>query len=127
MNICSKLKEVMPRPRKYRMIQSEFGISFFGPKGVPMRELELVSLTHEEVEALRLADLEGFYQEEAAQAMGVSRATFGRVLDSARRKLVDALINGKGIQVKGGAYSIADRPVTCRYWRGRRGWRGGRG
>ncbi|TET21356.1 MAG: DUF134 domain-containing protein [Candidatus Stahlbacteria bacterium] len=119
----------MPRPRKYRMIASEFGISFFGPKGIPMHELEMTALSHEEVEALRLTDLEGLYQEEAAQEMGVSRATFGRILDGARKKLTDALINGKGIQVKGGAYSIADRPVSCRYWhgRGRHGWRGGRG
>lgn len=119
----------MPRPRKCRRIASEFGINFFGPKGMPMSELEMVALSHEEAEALRLADLEGFYQEEAAQAMGVSRATFGRILDGARKKLTDALINGKGIRVEGGAYSIADRPVSCRYWkgRGRHGWRGGRG
>lgn len=119
----------MPRPRKYRMIQSEFGISFFGPKGIPMHELEMTALSHEEVEALRLTDLEGLYQEEAAQEMGVSRPTFGRTLISARRKLADALINGKGLQVAGGSYMISERPVVCRYWhgRGRHGWRGGRG
>jgi len=118
----------MPRPRKYRRIASEFGISFFGPKGIPMHDLEMTALSHEEVESLRLTDLEGLYQEEAAQEMGVSRATFGRTLTSARRKLADALINGKGLQVAGGSYMIARRPVACRYWQGggRGGWGRGR-
>lgn len=118
----------MPRPRKCRRIASEFGINFFGPKGVRMQELEVSILTHDEVETLRLADLDGLYHEEAAKKMGVSRATFGRILVSARRKLSDALINGKGVQVEGGDYRITP-PVRCRYWhgRGRHGWRGGRG
>jgi predicted DNA-binding protein (UPF0251 family) len=115
----------MPRPRKCRRIASEFGISFFGPQGVRMRELEVSGITHDEVEALRLADLEMMYHEEAAQAMGVSRATFGRILASVRRKLADALINRKGLQVEGGDYRIA-APVRCRYWQGGHGWKGGR-
>lgn len=116
----------MPRPRKCRRIVSEFGIRFFGPKGIPMRDLDQVFISHDEVEALRLADLEMMYHEEAAQKMGVSRATYGRTLDTARRKLADAFINGKGIQVEGGSYMIAGRPYGCRYWQGggrRHGWR----
>ena len=93
-----------------------------------MQELEVSILTHDEVETLRLADLDGLYHEEAAKKMGISRATFGRILVSARRKLVDAFIRGKGLQVGGGDYMIAGRPVICRHWhrRGRHGWRGGR-
>jgi predicted DNA-binding protein (UPF0251 family) len=100
-----------------------------GPKGIPLRELEISTITHDEVEALRLADSEGLYHEQAAEAMGVSRATFGRILTSVRRKLADALINGKGVQVEGGSYTIAGRPYGCRHWqgRGRHGWRGGKG
>ncbi|MBD3286031.1 DUF134 domain-containing protein, partial [candidate division WOR-3 bacterium] len=68
MSICSKFNGVkMPRPRKYRRISSEFGINYYGPKGVPMNEMDLVILSHEEVEAIRLADLEGCYQEQAAR------------------------------------------------------------
>jgi len=116
----------VPRPRKYRRIASEFGISFFGPKGVPVRELEIVVLNHEEVEALRLADLDGLYQEQAAKAMGVSRATYGRILVLVRRKLTDALINGKGIQIEGGDYMVGSKKAVCRYWQGgRHGWRHG--
>jgi len=117
----------MPRPRKCRRIQGEFGIGYFGPKGVPMRDMELVILNHEEVEALRLADLEGMYHEQAAEIMGVSRPTFGRVLETARRKLADALINGKALRVEGGSYALVNQPVSCRFWRGRHGCRGGRG
>ena len=118
----------MPRPRKYRRISSEFGINFFGPKGIPVRELEQVFISHDEVEALRLSDLEGKYQEQAAREMGVSRATFGRTLEAARMKLADAFINGKGIQVEGGSYLISGSVDGCRYWqRGRWGHRGGHG
>lgn len=116
----------MPRPRKCRRIEGEFGIGYFGPKGIPMREMELVILNHEEVEALRLADLEGMYHEQASRIMGVSRPTFGRVLQAARGKVADALIAGKALRVEGGSYAVGNQPVTCRYWRGRRRWRGGR-
>ena len=99
----------MPRPCKCRRIAQEYGIGFFGPKGIPIRELELVVLTHEEVEALRLVDLEGMYQENAASRMGISRPTLSRILEIARRKLVDALIGGKGLQVTGGNYRAGER------------------
>ncbi len=63
--------------------------------GVPARQLEQTHLFRDELEALRLADLEGLYHEAAAERMGVSRATFGRVLERARRKVVEALVEGK--------------------------------
>ena len=67
-----------------------------------MADLEQVSLTLDGLEALRLADLEGLYQEEAARRMGVSRATFARVLAAARKAVAEALVHGKALDVSGG-------------------------
>jgi predicted DNA-binding protein (UPF0251 family) len=67
-----------------------------------MRELEQVNLTLDGLEALRLAELEGLYQEEAAERMGVSRATFARVLTAARKVVADALVHGKAVEISGG-------------------------
>lgn len=76
------------------------------PAGIPARELEELILGFDEAEALRLADLEGLYQEAAARSMGVSRQTFGRIVESARRKVADALLNGKALRIEGGEVSI---------------------
>jgi predicted DNA-binding protein (UPF0251 family) len=67
-----------------------------------MDRLETNSLTLDGLEALRLADLEGLYQEEAAERMGVSRATFARTLTAARKAMADALVNGKALEIGGG-------------------------
>jgi len=75
---------------------------YFKPAGVPLRMLEDVALSLDEVEALRLADLKALHQKPAAEQMGVSRATFGRIVESARRKVADALINGKALRLGGG-------------------------
>jgi predicted DNA-binding protein (UPF0251 family) len=69
-------------------------------------DLEEVTLAFEELEALRLAHQEGLYQQDAALRMGVSRATFGRVLDSAHRKVTQALVGGLALRIEGGAYSL---------------------
>jgi predicted DNA-binding protein (UPF0251 family) len=76
-----------------------------------MTELEQVTLTLDGLEALRLADLEGLYQEEAADRMGISRATFGRVLAAARKAVADALVNGKSVAIEGG---VIDRRPSGR-------------
>lgn len=76
------------------------------PAGIPARELEELILGFDEAEALRLADLEGLYQEAAARSMGVSRQTFGRIVESARRKVADALLNGKALRIEGGEVSV---------------------
>lgn len=60
----------------------------------------------DELEAVRLADMEGQYQEKAAKAMEVSRATFGRIVESARRKIVEALVLGKALKIEGGKYHL---------------------
>jgi predicted DNA-binding protein (UPF0251 family) len=75
--------------------------------------LEEVNLTVEEVEAIRLKDLEVLEQEECAQKMSISRPTFHRVLESARRKLADALLNGKAIRIEGGNFELALRRFRC--------------
>jgi predicted DNA-binding protein (UPF0251 family) len=79
-----------------------------------MRSLATVVLTLDEVEALRLADLEGRYQEDGAGSMKVSRQTFGRILTAARRKVADALLNGKALAFERGAgvQQLAD--IRCR-------------
>jgi predicted DNA-binding protein (UPF0251 family)/predicted Fe-Mo cluster-binding NifX family protein len=74
--------------------------------GNPRHELEEISMGLDEAEALRLADLEGLYQEAAARRMGVSRATFCRMIESARRKTADAVLNGKALRIEGGMAPI---------------------
>ena len=92
----------MPRPQTTRKIPRGLRGHAFKPQGVPMTDLEPVTITLDGLEALRLADLEGLYQEEAAQRMGVSRATFARVLNAARQAVSDALVNGKALSIEGG-------------------------
>ncbi len=96
----------MPRPKKLRWISGHPGVSYFKPQGVPLRFLSQVCLEVDELEALRLADLEGFNQEEAACQMNVSRATFGRIVAQARSKVADALVHGKAIQIEGGEVTL---------------------
>ncbi|MFA5043009.1 MAG: DUF134 domain-containing protein [Kiritimatiellia bacterium] len=75
---------------------------YFKPAGVPLRLLDEINLKLDELEALRLADLNGMYQEQAAQRMKISRPTFARIVEAARRKVADALIHGKALRVEGG-------------------------
>jgi hypothetical protein len=88
------------RPRLERRLALDIGATYFKPAGVPMRELETVFLSLEEAEALRLVELEELEQEEAAKKMGISRKTLWRELHSAHKKITDALINGKAIEIK---------------------------
>jgi predicted DNA-binding protein (UPF0251 family)/predicted Fe-Mo cluster-binding NifX family protein len=76
------------------------------PAGIPACELEEVVLGLDEAEALRLADLLGLYQEAAARSMGISRQTFGRIVETARRKAADAILNGKALRLDGGEIAI---------------------
>lgn len=99
----------MGRPHKKRFVAYNPGVSYFKPRGIPMLELEEIHLTIDEREALRLADLEGLSHEEAGRRMEVSRATFGRIIEHARKTVADALINGKAINVEGGNYRIGEK------------------
>lgn len=104
----------MPRPRKCRRVEFIPGATYFKPAGTPLRLLEEVILSFEEAEAVRLKDLEGLEQEEAARRMGVSRATFQRVLASARGKVAAALLHGKAIKIEGGNFEMVYRRFRCR-------------
>jgi predicted DNA-binding protein (UPF0251 family) len=109
----------VPRPLKCRRVGFVPEAVYFKPAGVPGRELLEVVLTLDELEALRLADLEGLYQEEAAARMEVSRQTFGNVVAAARRKAADCLVNGKMLRIEGGAVSAAGRGFSCQACRHR--------
>jgi predicted DNA-binding protein (UPF0251 family) len=95
------------RPQKNRIVSFDPDVSYFKPRGIPMMDLEEVRLTVDEREAIRLADLQEMSHEEAGRHMGVSRATFGRIIQKARKIIADALINGKAINIGGGCYQIA--------------------
>ncbi len=103
----------MGRIPKWRRVASIPEVTYFKPAGIPARILEEVCLSVEEAEAIRLKDLEGLEQEECAQRMNISRPTFHRVLESARNKLADALLNGKAIRIEGGNFEMVMRPFRC--------------
>jgi len=104
----------MVRPTKCRRVAFIPGVTYFKPAGVPLRSLSEVQLSVEEIEALRLKDLEGLEQEQGAEKMNISRPTFQRVLASARQKVSDALLDGKAIKIEGGNFEMASRRFRCR-------------
>lgn len=89
----------MPRPRLYRKIMFNPKITYFKPQGVPLRFLEIVELTTEEMEAYRLRHINDLQQKQAAEKMHTSQSTYQRILYSAYKKIADALINGKAIRI----------------------------
>lgn len=106
----------MARPHKQRFIERHSGTVAFKPRGVPMAALEEVHLSLDELEAIRLADLGGDLQEEAAAKMNVSRATFGRILARAHAKVAEALIEAKALRITGGIVQEARRRrIRCRH------------
>ena len=105
----------MTRPKKKRCIFQEPGIRYFKPRGIPSTQIEEVVLTLDEFEAIRLADFEGLYQEDAAGKMNISRQTFGRIIESAHKKVADVLLNGKALKIEGGEVAVDNtRRVKCR-------------
>jgi len=111
----------MARPPCCRRIHFSPNAIYFKPRGIPCSALDEVILTKDEWEAMRLADLEGLYQESAAEMMKVSRATFGRIIESAHRKIADALVNGKALKIEGGNVDISHErsPVNAGQYRRR--------
>jgi len=89
----------MVRPRICRRIRFNPNVTYFKPQGVPMRFLEVIELTTEEAEALRLRNIKDLEQEEAAKKMNTSQSTFQRILSSAYKKVTEALIEGKAIKI----------------------------
>lgn len=90
----------LARPCKPRCINLQPASVYFKPRGIPMFELEEVTLQMDELEALRLADFEQLYQTEGAEQMNVSRQTFANIVASARQKVADALIHGKALKIQ---------------------------
>jgi predicted DNA-binding protein (UPF0251 family) len=87
---------------------------YFKPRGVPLTDLEEVVLTVDEFEAVRLADYRGLYHESAARLMGISRQTFGRIIESARKKVSEALIKGRALKIEGGNYQmVVEKRFIC--------------
>ena len=119
----------MPRPLKPRAVRHDPEVVHFKPAGVPMRLLEEVTLGLDELEALRLADLESLSHEQVGEMMNVSRATAGRILAEARRKTAAALVHGWAIRVEGGVVETVndDEGAQCEFPGRGRGRGRGRG
>jgi predicted DNA-binding protein (UPF0251 family) len=103
----------MARPEKLRRVAQLPNVGSFRPVGISANTLQGVRLSLEELESIRLKDLEGLEQEECAQQMRISRPTFHRILEVARKKLADALVNGKAIQIEGGNFELPQRRFRC--------------
>ena len=102
----------MPRTKKWRKISFIPESNYFIPMGVKKSELEEIQLKLEEVEAIRLKDIEGMHQVDCAREMGVSRQTFQLILDEARKKTAIAITTGKAINISGGNYTYN----ICKYY-----------
>ena len=96
----------MPRPRKHRRVWHEPLPAIFKPVGVPLQRLKTITLLHEELEALRLTDLEERYQSDAAEQMGVSRSTLQRIVTEARRIVTQDLVEGAALHIEGGTFRV---------------------
>ena len=92
-------KQNLGRPRLNRRIRGQIRVDYFKPRGIPMVELETVVLSREELEALRLKNIEDFDQTTCAEKMNTSQSTFQRILSSAYKKISIALIEGKAIEI----------------------------
>ena len=101
----------MPRPKCYRNVCGVPDKNYFKPRGIPISELEEVVLCLDEYEAIRLADYEQLYQEEAAGRMNISRQTFGRIIETAHKKIADVLMNGKALKIEGGEVAFDEKKL----------------
>jgi predicted DNA-binding protein (UPF0251 family) len=96
----------MARPRKWRRVCTLPKVSIFGPVDLSFGINEIIIMTVEEYESIRLMDLEGLNQQECAEVMGIARSTIQRIYDDARRKLADSMVNGKILKIEGGDYKL---------------------
>jgi predicted DNA-binding protein (UPF0251 family) len=104
----------MARPHCCRKINHLPEAVYFKPRAVPLTRLEEVVLALDEFEAVRLADREGLYHDAAAEKMGISRQTFGRILESARGKVAEFLVDGKALKIEGGIVTMPrQRTFKC--------------
>jgi predicted DNA-binding protein (UPF0251 family)/DNA-directed RNA polymerase subunit RPC12/RpoP len=103
----------LARPTKWRKVEFIPNVQYFVPYDIDAEDLQENVMRIEELEAIRLRDLEGMEQEECAEKMEVSRQTFQRILNAARGKIADSLIYGKAIRIEGGNYTRNICPVKC--------------
>ena len=103
----------MSRPIKCRRVSEMPLATYFKPAGIPLRLLEEVTLAVEEAEAIRLKDLLGLEQQEAAEKMAISRPTFHRILRSAHHKVATALVNGQALRIEGGNFAMPSQLFRC--------------
>lgn len=97
----------MVRPRRLRRIFSCPDVTYFKPVGVPMVNLKEIVLSFDELEAIRMIDIEGIGQSEAGKKMKISQSTLSRLLGSGRKKLASAIVNGQAIKIEGGNFKMA--------------------
>ncbi len=97
----------MPRPRMKRCIANQPIIRFYKPQAVKMCDLKQISLSHDQLEALRLADVEKLEQVEAAILMNISRSTFSRLIAEARTISATALTKGWALKIEGGNFRVS--------------------
>jgi len=100
----------MPRPRICRRVHFQPNITYFKPAGVRLIHLDESVISVDELEAVRLKDLLQLDQEIAAKKMNISQPTFHRLVTSARKKIADAIINGKAIRIEGGNFKMVELP-----------------
>ena len=105
--MLKNIKKIRGRPRKCRCVRGEPKVRYFKPQGIRLALLEELVLTVDECEALCFADRQGMYQAQAAKKMKVSRQTFGNIIESARKKVAEALLCGKAIRIGGGNYTVS--------------------
>jgi len=103
----------MPRPQKKRKVHKPPSYTKFKPAGITAKDLKELILSLDEYEAIRLADFYGMQQEEAANEMEISRPTFTRLIEIAREKMPDFLINGKILTLEGGNIHFKNNVISC--------------
>jgi predicted DNA-binding protein (UPF0251 family)/DNA-directed RNA polymerase subunit RPC12/RpoP len=103
----------MAKPKKDRRVQYPPSVVYFKPQGIPMVQLEQETLTVDEYEAIRLVDKDGLDQQQAAGRMGISRATCARIVESAHKKIAEALTEGKAIRIEGGNVVLKQNRFRC--------------
>ncbi|AWK51968.1 hypothetical protein DIC82_13525 [Clostridium beijerinckii] len=99
----------MPRPRKCRKVCFLPEIDSFGPRNSTNIRTEIILMTVDEYETIRLIDLEEMTQEECAEKMDVARTTIQRIYNDARKKLAKSLVEGKTLKIQGGDYILCDK------------------
>ncbi|MFT3962746.1 DUF134 domain-containing protein [Propionivibrio sp.] len=100
----------MARPLKCRRVDCDVPARYFKPQGIPLCALEEIELALDEVEAMRLTDVNGLYQAEAAERMGVSRQTLGAIVARAHEKVARAILEGKALRIEDKAAAAMNPP-----------------